>query len=235
MKSLRVIFLMALALAFTATAAISGQAAVEYSADAYMETSDGVIEGPVNVAAGKERRQFTQDGMTMVMILRHDKKMMWTLMPDDKMYMETKFPAEGRKDDISNYKIDSTVIGPEIVNGLNTTKSKVIMTAPNGDKMGGFWWATKEGVIVKLDAISVSSGGKDRMKLNLENLKIGRQDASLFEIPDDYSKMDMGGMGSMMFGGGDDDDGNGEPDEKQAQPKSKKKGFGFKDALDLIK
>ena len=232
---------MVLALALTATAAVSGQAtvsrqvAVEYSADAYMETSDGVIQGPVNVAPGKERREYNQDGMNMVMILRHDKKVTWMLMPDDKTYMEMKIPEEGRKDDISNYKIDSTVIGPETVNGVATTKSKVIMTAPNGDKMGGFWWATKEGVIVKLDALSVSSGGKERMKIDLENIKMGRQDASLFEIPEDYSKMGMGGMGSMMFGGGDDDDDNGEPDEKQAQPKSKKKGFGFKDALDLLK
>ncbi|MDP2689825.1 MAG: DUF4412 domain-containing protein, partial [Deltaproteobacteria bacterium] len=188
-----------------------------------------------NVAPGKERREYVEDGNTMVMILRHDKKVIWMLMPENKTYMEMKFPKEGRKDDIGSYTIDSTTIGPETVNGVTATKSKVIMTSPNGDKMGGFWWATKEGIIVKLDALSVSSGGKERMKTYLENLKVGKQDASLFEIPSDYTKMDMmGGMGSMMLGGDDDDD-NGAPEDVKPQPKSKKRGFSFKDAIDLIK
>lgn len=203
-------------------------AAVEYSADSYMETADGTMQGMVYSAPGKERREFVQDGEKTIMIMRHDKKVVWMLMPEDKMYMEMKIPKEGRKDDLSRYKMEMTTVGPETVNGVKTTKSKMIMTGPKGDKLGGFGWRTKEGIVVKLDAIAVDKNSKERFKIELKDLKVGKQDSSLFEIPSDYTKMDMGmgGLGKMMGGG--------EDDAKQPQDKGKK-GFGFKDALDLLK
>ena len=46
-----------------------------------------------------------------------------------------------------------------------------------------FMWTTKEGILAKLDAISVDQGKKDRFKLEMQNLKISKQPADLFEIP----------------------------------------------------
>ena len=214
---------------------------VSYSADSYMESAEGVTKGPVYVAPGKQRREYVDDsGNSVVMIIRQDKKVTWMLMPNDEMYMEIPFPKEGRKDDLSSYKIDSTTVGQETVNGVKTTKSKVIMTGPNGEKMGGFWWATQEGIIVKMDTIAKEKDEKVRFKVELHNLKIGKQDPSLFEVPDDYTKMDMsmGGIGAMMMGGDDEDDGdNGKDAEKKPEkkPEEKKKGFSWKDAIDILK
>lgn len=220
------------------TAQAQQQVNVSYSADAYMETADSVMKGPVYYAPGMERREYVQDGDKTVMIVRHDKKVVWMLMPDDKMYMETKFPKEGRKDDLSNYKIEQTKIGPETVNGVKTTKSKIIMTGPNDTKMGGFMWTSKEGITVKLDAIAVQGGSKERFKTELQNLKIGKQDASLFEIPSGYTKMDMGGLGAMMKGMSDDEEDNDNDDsgnDQKAPEEKPKKGFGLKDALDILR
>jgi hypothetical protein len=198
---------------------------IGYSADSNMETADGVIKGPVNYVPGQERREYVDEsGGKMVMIVRHDKKVVWMVMPEDSAYMEMKFPEEGRKDDLGAYQIEHTTIGPETVNGVETTKSKIIMTGPNDVKMGGFMWTTKEGITVKMDAIAMEKGSKERFKIELQNLQIGEQDASLFEIPDGYTRMDMGGFGSMMGG-----------EKKKPQQKSKKKGFGLKGAVDLIK
>jgi outer membrane lipoprotein-sorting protein len=230
----------------TAVHAVSQQPDVEYSADSYMETAQGVMKGPIYVAPGKERREYVEGGEKMAMVIRHDKKVVWMLMPDDKMYMETKFPKEGRKDDLGNYKIDQTTVGPDTVNGIKATKSKIIMTnLKTGEKMGGFWWATKEGIIVKTDVIAVDKNSKERIKSELKELKIGRQDPSLFEIPTDYTKMDMGmgGIGKMLGGhkgksegdGGDDGGDDSQDDGKQPQDTGKKKGFGLKDAIDLFK
>jgi len=206
-------------------------AGVEYSADSYMETAEGVMEGPVYVAPGKERREFVQQGEKSIMILRHDKKVIWMLMPEDKMYMEMKMPEGGRKDDLSGYKIETTTVGPETVNGVETTKSKMIMTGPKGDKMGGFGWRTKEGIVVKLDAIAVKKKSKERFKIELKNLKVGKQKPAMFEIPSDYEKMDMGmgGLGKMM--GGDKNVDDRQPKEKG----SGQGGFGIKDAIKLFK
>ena len=206
---------------------------VEYSADSVMETADGVMKGRVYVAPGKERREYDQDGEPMVMIVRNDKKVTWMLMPGN-LYMENKFPKEGRKDDMSSYKIETTTIGPETVNGINTTKSKVIMTGPNNSKLGGFSWVSKEGITVKLDAISVEGGTKERFKTELNNLQIGPQDKALFEIPKGYKKMNIGGMGQMMFRDDEGDD-DGEGTHEPPQPRGGKKGFSWKDAVDMMK
>lgn len=218
-------------LGFAMPASAAGQSTAEYSADSYMETSDGVMEGTVNVAPGKERREYLMDGEKSLMIMRHDKKVTWMLRPEEKMYMEMSLGKGGRKDDLSGYKIDQTTVGPETVNGIKTTKSKVIMTRDNGDKFGGFWWTSKEGIVVKMDTISVTKGSKDRLKIELKNLKIGKQDPSLFEIPAGYSSMAMGmpDIGKMMK---DDDDND---EEKQPQKKEESKGFGWKNAIDLLR
>jgi hypothetical protein len=208
---------------------------VEYSADWNMETADGAVKGRIYQAPNKERREMNNDGEKMVMIMRRDKKMAWSLMPSERMYFEMKMsdPKVG-KDDPMNYDVEQTVIGPDTVNGVKTTKSKIIMKEkkPNGSKMGGFWWMTKDNIMMKLDVISVDKGKKDRMKMELDNLKIGKQDASLFEVPSGYSKMDMGGMGKMMMGG---EDSGADAKSDGAKTGKEKSGFGIKDAMKLLK
>lgn len=223
------VVLISVLLGFSVSAGAAEKPAPEYSADSTMETADSVMSGTVCVAPGKERRENVMDGEKSIMIIRHDKKVVWMLMPEDKMYTEMKLGQGGRrKDDLSAYKIQQTTVGPDTVNGIRTTKSKIIMIGPKGDKLGGFWWATKEGIMVKIDAIAVDKKSKERFKSELKNLRIGKQDPSLFEIPEGYSKMDMGmrGLGKMMGGGKDE--------EPQPQEKGKKK-FGIQDAIKLFR
>jgi len=200
---------------------------VSYSADSYMETADMTMQGKTYYSPGKERREFDQDGSKQIMIVRHDKKVVWMLMPDDSAYMEMKLVNGGRNDDLSAFKMKTTRVGSETVNGVKTTKSKVIMTGARGVKMGGFIWTSKDGITVKLDAISVDKKSKERFKIELKNLHIGKQNPALFEIPAGYTKMGMGGMGNLMGGGGHG--------SKQPQDKKEEGGFGLKDALDLLK
>jgi hypothetical protein len=229
MKSGLVVMVSAL-LYFVLPAGAAIQSTAEYSADSYMETAGEVTNGTIYVVPGRERREFVMGGEKSITIMRHDKKVTWTLMPADKMYTETKLGKSGGKDDLSAYKIDQTTIGPDTINGIKTTKSKIVMIGPDGSKLGGFWWVTKEGIVVKMDAMSVDKNSKARFKTELKNLKIGKQDPSLFEIPAGYSNMtSMGGIGNMMMGDDKDDDSKPEPKEKE------KGGFGLKDAFDLLK
>jgi len=213
---------------------------VEYSADAYMETSAMVMQGPAYFAPGKERREYSMEGMKMVTITRRDKKIIWSLMPEEKTYSEMAMPESGGTGDLSGYTFDLTRVGSEKVNGVQTTKNKMIMTGPNGDKLGGFSWITDQGIVVKMDAIAMDKNSKERIKSELKNLKIGHVDASVFEIPDDYTKMDMsmGGIGKMMMGGDEEDNpeaDNGKSEEKKPEVQEKKKGFSWKDAIDILK
>jgi len=239
MKKTRMLLMAAaLTVAGATQAASSSRPQAEYSADSVMETAEVSMKGHVYYTPARERREMVMDsgGDKMIMITRHDKKVAWTLMPSEKMYMEMSVAQASAKDktDPSQYKIEQTVVGPETVNGVHTTKSKIIMTGPKGEKMGGFMWVTKENILVKMDAIAVDKKEKLRFKTELTNLKVGKQDAALFEIPSGYTKMSMGmpSIGAMM--GGDDkekDDGG----KKGGGGTQEKKGFGLMDAVKLLK
>lgn len=191
-----------LLVAGTATAA-EEKLNVEYSADQVIEAEDGAMKGRIFYTPTKERREMNQGGQNMIMITRHDKKVAWTVMPEEHMYMEMAMKPSADKDktDISAYKIEQTPVGQEMLNGVNMNKSKIIMTHSSGSKMGGFMWMTKEGIMAKIDAISVEKGSKDRFKMEQTNIKVGKQPADLFELPRGVEKMDMGGMGMDMMKG----------------------------------
>jgi hypothetical protein len=221
------IFLFVVSLVMAGSAAAYQGPKAEFSADMNLESSDGAMTGKVYSTRNKERREYLDGGEKTIMIIRQDKKVVWMLQPEEKMYMEMKIPKEGRKDDINGWKIEQTKVGSETVNGVSTTKSKIIMTGPKGEKLGGFWWASKEDIIVKMDAISVEKKSKERFMTELKNLKVGKQDPALFEIPSGWTKMDMG---KMMMGGMKDDD-----DKPAPKGNKSKSGFGLKDAIDLLK
>jgi len=238
MKRSRLLWMVvALTMAGTAQAAKPAQPQVEYSADTSMETAEISMKGHVNYTPTRERREMVTDGGDkMTMIVRHDKKVAWMLTPSEKMYMEMSLDQASNqaRDDTSKYKIEQTVIGPETVNGVNTIKSKIIMTGPKGEKMGGFMWVTKENIVVKMDAIAVDKKDKKRFKTELTDLKIGKQDSALFEIPPDYSKMSMGmpSIGALM--GGDDKE-KADSGKESAGKAEEKKGFGLMDAIKMLK
>jgi len=186
----------AMAMAGAATAASQSPPQVEYSADSLIETAEVSMKGHVNYTPTRERREMIMGsgGDKMITIMRQDKKVSWTLMPSEKMYMEASIAQAKTSADPSSYKVEQTVIGPETVNGVSTTKSKIIMTGPKGEKMGGFMWTTKENIVVKMDAIAIDKKQKHRYKTELTNLKVGKQDPKLFEVPAGYQKMSIPGM-----------------------------------------
>lgn len=223
-----------------AGAALAVQPApVDYSADEIMETAEMSVEGPAYYSGGKERREMLIEGMRQIMITRPDKKVMWTLMPEQRMYMEIKLGDAGAgQGDLSGYEVEQTTVGPEEVNGVMTTKSKIVMTGRKGDKMGGFWWTSNEGIVVKMDVIAIDKGSKARIKKELKNINVGSQDAALFEIPAGYEKMSM--MNMLLGGGGEepagDESGSAGAEEQQAPAEKKeKRGFGLKNIIDMVK
>ncbi len=195
-KSRMWLIVAAMTMTGAAQAASPSPPQVEYSADSVLETAEISMKGRVHYTPTRERREMVMGsgGEKMLAITRHDKKVVWTLMPSEKMYMETNLTKAKTKDDPSSYKIEQTVVGPDTVNGVSTTKSKIIMTGAKGEKMGGFMWTTKDNIVVKMDAIAIDKKQKHRFKTELTNLKVGKQDPKLFEVPAGYEKMSIPGM-----------------------------------------
>ena len=138
-----------------ATLLLAGSAAagdrlnVENSADQVIEAQGTAMKGKIYSTPTKERREINQGGTNMILITRHDKKVTWNLMSEEKMYMEMAKKALSDKTDLSAYQIEQTPLGQEMLNGQSVNKSKIIMTHSSGSKMGGFMWTTKEGIGAK--------------------------------------------------------------------------------------
>ncbi|MBX3235244.1 MAG: hypothetical protein KF814_03750 [Nitrospiraceae bacterium] len=168
------------------------ESTVEYSADSVMETEGGMtVKSRLYQAPGKQRMEMggAEGGVT---IIRKDKQVMWQLIGD--MYMEMPFD-QSKSSGLEGFDIqEQTEVGQEVINGMKTTKTKVIAVKKDGSKFGGFFWTTKEGVVVKTDMLSKEGDRKVRIALELSNVKIEKQDPALFEIPPGLTKNDMGAM-----------------------------------------
>jgi hypothetical protein len=167
---------------------------VEYSADRLMETSAGTFAGKVYSAKDKERSETNMGGMQSVMILRRDKQLGWMIMPTHKMYQTLDFAkAQAQSGAAPDSQVEITAAGTETIEGFAATKYKMLMKDGSG---GGFIWITEHGIPVKMDMLSKSGSEKSRMTITLKNLRIGSQDAKLFELPSGLTAMpSMGNLG----------------------------------------
>lgn len=191
LRSMNLVLASALLVPAMGLAAPPPEPKVEYSADSTMETEGGMtMKSRVYHAPGKQRMEMGGEGGN-VTIMRKDKKVIWMLMGN--MYMETAM-NQADSQDPHDMDVQQTAVGEETVNGVKTTKYKVIATKKDGSKFGGFFWTTKDGITVKMDLLSKEGDKKMRMSQELTNLKIGKQDPKLFEIPPGYTKNDMGAM-----------------------------------------
>jgi hypothetical protein len=108
----------------------------EYSADRVMQTESATFEQHVYYTPTKERTEMQASGKNAeqmpIQILRKDTKVMWQLMPSQKMYMEYSLdrpaPKTARKDpaDMAKWDFEETVVGEEVMEGVNVTKYKTI-------------------------------------------------------------------------------------------------------------
>lgn len=184
---------------FVVTAAPPPDVKVDYSADSTMETEGGMMmKSRIYHTVNKDRMEMGgSDGMTS--IIRKDKKVVWQLMGN--MYMEMPMDASNASGMDAFDIVEQAEVGQETINGVKTTKSKIVAVKKDGSgKFGGFFWTTKEGITVKMDMLSKEGDKKMRMTSELSNLKIEKQDPALFEIPPGFTKNDMGavmGMGGM--------------------------------------
>jgi len=191
--------------AFVGTIAVAlGRAAevdpikVSFSADGQVETEDNKFSTKIYFNKDRLRDEMQMAGQSMVMIQRFDLNKSWMLMGQG-MYMENDL---GESEQAPDFKlIEKKVVGQEVVNGMQTTKYKTVYQSSRG-KFGGFTWINEDNIAVKGFMISDDGGRKQRILFELDNIKIGDQNAALFELPPGARKMDMGGLSGMMGMGG---------------------------------
>jgi len=176
---------------------------VSFMADATIETAEGTLTETIRYVPGMVRDDVLMSGQQMVFIQRFDLGKMWMLIDAQKVYIETDMTESS--DQLEQYQlVEREVMGQETVNGMDTTKYKVIYKSAKG-KYGGFAWFTDDMIAVKAFLISEADGEKQRIKFEITELTRGPQDRSLFELPAGYGRLDLGAMSGKNlpgFGGG---------------------------------
>lgn len=163
--------------------------AAEFSGDMVNTSKAGVVNQKFFISGDKTRMESPQG----IAIARLDKKVMWMLMPQQKMYMEMpldpyRVPATSEK---YPGEIERTLMGKETIDGRMTDKYRIVYTAA-GIKTTIFqWFAPDIGIPVKTAAEDGS------WMMEYKNINMGNQPDSLFELPAGYSKMEMPSMKDM--------------------------------------
>jgi Domain of unknown function (DUF4412) len=183
MKRFSVIVLFVLLLAGTAFA-------LEFSADTVM-TSRGVKTNGKIYFKGDSFRMDMTSPRAMTTITRLDKKVVWSIMPEQKMYMEIPFNPKREpivKDKVQG-EIERKLLGAEGVDG-HPAKKYLVTYKSGGEKTQIYQWiATDINFPVKSEALDGS------WTQEYKNIKLGNQPDSLFKVPAGYKKFQMpGGM-----------------------------------------
>lgn len=176
------IFLLTLAIAFLFIT--SSSYAFEYSADTVFTAGGQKTYGKTYAKPDRFRMEITNP-QPVITITRMDKNIVWNIMPSEKMYMEMPFdPQTAPKTEIRG-EIDRKHVGSEKIDGHPT--EKYLITYKEGAKTEKIyqWWATDINFPIK------SADLNDKWVQEYKNIKMGPQPDKLFEIPADYSKIQM--------------------------------------------
>lgn len=173
---------------------------VSFSADATIETDEFTMNERIYYVPGMVRDEMEMSGQQMVFIQRYDLNKLWMLMPAQmNAYIESDLSQPSEQ--LEQYRlVEREIVGQETVNGMDTTKYKVIYESSK-DKFGGFTWFTDDMIAVKAFLISEQDGEKQRFRFEITNLTLGPQDSDLFELPEGAMKLDMAAMGGMSMPG----------------------------------
>jgi outer membrane lipoprotein-sorting protein len=183
------------------------QSQKDYSAKVLMTLNqDGSkmsVPGMVYYSSGNERREMEMMGRKTVTIRRGD--IVWTLVPSQRMYLESRFDDEHDDknpiDLLQDDRLVLTKLGQEKVNGVVTDKFSMKDTDPESEPMQGFLWLLDEAIPVRVDGTIMEEGVQSHFVIDMTDIRFAPQPDSLFEIPAGYQRMQVSGF-ENVFGAG---------------------------------
>jgi len=182
------------AVLFTSRLASAQVTVKPFSADMVKTSHNKTTTAKVNMIETAMRSEGVEHGQKYISIMRYDRKVLWSLLPQQKMYFEMPIPAgaelaAGMKDMMKDVQVKRESLGSEQVGGYLCDKTRMTVTW-QGITSTTIEWAAKElgGFVVKRQDEKLGE------ITEYKNIQIGPQDPSLFELPPGYTKMNMGGM-----------------------------------------
>lgn len=175
--------------ALPATAASFGKPTSEYSAT-MVYTSAGSTQKMKHYYAGALQRfemSTPQGRVAMIVNLTKNNTVMllaaqnMALIVEGQTKMADAMPYEALND--PGAKVEITKEGTEEVNGIETTRYKVVHTKNGEKRFDGHMWVTPENIIVRYKGKSTKDGNTVDSEMVLDGLKLGKQDPAKYKIP----------------------------------------------------
>jgi outer membrane lipoprotein-sorting protein len=156
--------------------------AYDLSADTVMVENGRAQEGRIYIKGDKYR--IERNGESECIIIRHDKQVMWVMMPQEKVYVE--LPLDEAKtpriQERSPGEVSRKFLGAEDVDDHPSDKYEIILKEGSRTESFYQWTATDINFPIK----TAAPDGK--WLVEFRNIKQGIPD-SLFEVPADYQKV----------------------------------------------
>lgn len=166
---------------------------VSYTADFTVSSDKGTYNGTVWHALGRERRDFGTAGGGQTVLLRRDTDSAYLMKPSGRWYVGLGFQAVGAlAGGIDSLVVDRRRVRDESVGGIRATRYKVAATGPKGARFDGDAWFSKEDILVRAQGWLSEGGGKEtQVEMSMSNLRVGRVDERMFELPSGWLGMDL--------------------------------------------
>jgi len=162
---------------------------------------DGRIRSEVDMTQVKSKElegsaaSLRQMGMDRtISIVRPDKQVVFVIYPSLRAYAETPIAKDQTGNANQNYKIDSTPLGNDTVDGRACQKNKVTVSGADGDKHEAIVWNASDLKNFPVKMQMIQAGVTTVMKYS--NIKFDKPDAKLFDPPVGFDKYDS--MEKMM-------------------------------------
>jgi hypothetical protein len=164
-----------------------GNARVGFSAERTLIINGQSYVGKMWHMPGEQRHEQDLPALKPVFILRADSTIGDVILPQLHTVVEFALPKELSL--LSNPDLLREPVGRETVNGLATTKYAVTESSHTGRTTGSLWLSS-DGIPMKWEAKFEASNHKvSTLYWELRHVKIGKQDAALFELPYGYAKL----------------------------------------------
>ncbi|HMD66680.1 MAG TPA: hypothetical protein VKG22_08550 [Stellaceae bacterium] len=174
-------------IAAPASAETLGDARVGFSAERVLIVNGQSYVGRMWHMPGEQRHEQDLPAVKPVFILRADSAIGDIILA--KLHTVVEFALPKELSILGDAGLLHKPVGQETVNGIATTKYEVDEKTPQGRAVGALW-LSQDGIPMKCDARLATDKGKvSTIRWELRHVKIGTQDAALFEIPRDYARL----------------------------------------------
>ncbi len=136
-----------------------------------------------------------------VLITRPDKKLLYTVYPNMQAYTEMEVPEMSATNAAADFKLETTELGKETVNGHACVKNKAVITDDKGAQHEATVWNATD---LKNFPVKIETTERGQaMTMSFKDVKLAKPDAGLFEPPAGFKKYTMEQfMQEMMNRGG---------------------------------